>query len=236
VVQSKYVKRILIVAALPRELAPLTRDWDRKEIAAQNRRVLVWESDRAIAACAGIGSIAARVATDAAYKAAKGEISLIISAGLAGALSPALHVADIVQPATLTDGVDGLSIQTAAGGQGTLITAGSLAEETHKRSLARGGALAVDMEAFAVADVARIHGVPFIAIKSISDDINFKLPPLGRFITPEGEFQTGRFVLWTMLRPWCWLTVIQLGRNTAAAVRTLTQAVENTVANQPNYP
>jgi hypothetical protein len=229
------MKKDLIITALPRELAPLVRGWKHREIPAQSRRVHIWESDRAIAACAGIGGIAARVATDAAFKAANGEVSLIISAGLAGALSADLRVADIVQPAIITDGVDGLTIRTAAG-QGTLITTGSLAEEAHKRSLGRSGALAVDMEAFAVADVARIYGVPFLAIKSISDDLAFKLPSLGRFISPEGEFQTGNFVLWTVLRPWCWLTVIQLGRNTTAAVRSLTQAVENTVANHLNHP
>jgi hypothetical protein len=87
------------------------------------------------------------------------------------------------------------------------------------------------MEAFAVADVARVYGVPFIAIKSISDELDFKLPPLGRFISPEGQFRTGQFVVWTLLRPWCWQTVIQLGRNSAAAVRSLTQVLENTVQN-----
>jgi adenosylhomocysteine nucleosidase len=229
------MKKVLIVAALPRELAPLVRGWKHNETSAQGRRVQLWESDRAIAVCAGIGGIVARIATDAAYKAANGEISLIISAGLAGALSPDLRVADIVQPAVITDGVDGLSLQTAAG-EGILITSGSLAEETHKRSLARRGALAVDMEAFAVADVARIYGVPFIAIKSISDDLAFKLPPLGRFISAEGQFQTGKFILWTAIRPWSWLTVIQLGRNTASAVRALAQTLENKVANHPNYP
>lgn len=228
------MKKPLVIAALPRELAPLVHGWTHKKIPGQGRGVHIWESDRAFAACAGIGGMSARIATDAAYKEANGNISLIISAGLAGALSPDLRVADIVQPATVTDGVDGLSIQTSAG-HGTLVTSGSLAEEVHKQSLARTGALAVDMEAFAVADVARIYGVPFIAMKSISDDLAFDLPPLGRFISADGQFQAGKFVLWTILRPWCWLTVIQLGRNTAAAVQTLTQAIENTVTNHPHY-
>jgi uridine phosphorylase len=229
------VKRVLIIAALPRELALLTRGWKRKEIFAQNRTVTLWESDRAIAACAGIGGISARIATDAAYKSANGEISLIISAGLAGALTPDLRVADIVQPATISDGVDGLSLPTASG-QGTLITSGALAEQTHKHALARNGALAVDMEAFAVADVARIYGIPFIALKSISDELDFNLPPLGRFISPEGRFVTGKFVVWTAMRPWYWQTVIQLGRNTDSAVRSLTQAVENTIRNHQYNP
>jgi adenosylhomocysteine nucleosidase len=225
------MKKVLIIAALERELDPLTRGWKRRTLSAPNRTVTLWESDHALAACAGIGGISARIATDTAYKALNGEVSLIISAGLAGALTPNLRVADIVQPAMITDGVDGLSLPTA-NGKGTLITTGALAEQSDKRSLARNGALAVDMEAFAVADVARIHGVPFIAIKSISDDLDFKLPPLGRFISAEGQFMTGRFVLWTAMRPWYWPTVIQLGRNTDSAVRSLTQALENTIRNQ----
>jgi len=229
------MKRALIIAALPRELEPLTRGWKRREFTAQNRNVTLWESDHAIAACAGIGGICARIATDAAYKAANGDVSLIISAGLAGALSPDLRVADIVQPAIVTDGVDGLSINTAEG-SGTLITSGAIATALDKESLARSGARAVDMEAFAVADVARVYSVPFIAIKSISDELAFRLPPLGRFISPEGQFRTGQFILWTTLRPWCWQTVIQLGRNTAAAVRSLTQALENTIRNHTQQP
>lgn len=229
------MKKILIIAALPRELESLTRGWQRRELTAQNRTVTLWESDRAIAACAGIGGICARIATDAAYKAANGDVSLIISAGLAGALSPDLRIADIVQPAVVADGVDGLSITTAHG-TGTLITSGAIATAPDKQSLARPGALAVDMEAFAVADVARVYGIPFLAVKSISDELDFSLPPLGRFISPEGQFRTGQFVLWTLLRPWCWQTVIQLGRNTSAALRTLTQALENTIRNHFGNP
>lgn len=229
------MKKIVIIAALPRELESFTRGWTRRKLTAQNRTVTLWESERAIAACAGIGSISARIATDAAYKAAKSDVSLIISAGLAGGLTPDLRVADIVQPAVVADGVDGLSITTAAG-TGTLITSGAIATAPDKHSLARSGAFAVDMEAFAVADVARVYGVPFLAIKSISDELAFKLPPLGRFISAEGQFRTGQFILWTAMRPWCWQTVIQLGRNTSAAVHSLTQALENTVQNHARQP
>lgn len=229
------MKKVLVIAALPRELEPLARGWQRKQFTAQNRTVTIWVSDRAIAACAGIGGICARIATDAAYKAANGGASYIVSAGLAGALSPDLRVADIVQPAVVFDGVDGLSITTVQG-TGTLITSGAIATAPDKHSLARSGALAVDMEAFAVADVARVYGVPFLALKSISDELAFKLPPLGRFISPEGQFRTGQFILWTLLRPWCWQTVIQLSRNSAAAVRALTQAIEKTLQNQVGNP
>ena len=229
------MKKTLIIAALPRELETLARGWTRRKLTAQNRTVMIWESDHAIAACAGIGSISARIATDAAYKAANGDVSLIISAGLAGGLTPDLRVADIVQPAVVFDGVDGLSITTVQG-TGTLITSGAIATAPDKHSLARARALAVDMEAFAVADVARVYGVPFLAIKSISDELAFKLPPLGQFISPEGQFRTGQFILWTLLRPWCWQTVIQLGRNGAAAVHSLTQALQNTVQNHARQP
>ncbi len=229
------MQKVLIIAALPRELSLFVKGWTRRRLTLQGREVQIWESENALAACAGIGGVSARIATDAAYKAAHGEAALIISAGLAGALSPELKVADIVQPATITDGVDGLSIPTAQG-TGTLITSGAVAGKSEKISLSHSGAEAVDMEAFAVADVARIHGMPFIAIKSISDALDQSLPPFGRFISAEGQFQTGRFVLWTAIRPWCWLTVIQLGRNTAAALRTLTQALENAIRNQPHHP
>src|SRR4051812_28812456 len=111
VVQSNYVKRILIIAALDRELSSLVRGCSHQRITSQSRTVSIWESDRIVAACAGVGGISARVATDVAYKTANGDVAYIVSTGLAGGLTPALGVAAIVQPAIVKDGVDGLAIQ-----------------------------------------------------------------------------------------------------------------------------
>ena len=48
----------------------------------------------------------------------------------------------------------------------------------------------VDMEGAAVAQVAKEHGLEFAAVKAISDDADFPMPPLNRFIDENGKFAT----------------------------------------------
>src|SRR5205823_8077584 len=88
---------------------------------------------------------------------------------------------------------------------------------------------AVDMEAFAVADVARIYNVPFIAMKAISDEFDFDLPPLGRFITDRGDFCMAAFVAYAAIRPWIWPTVMRLNKNSQLAIKQLCNALEQTI-------
>ncbi|HEY4052178.1 MAG TPA: hypothetical protein VGL74_00450, partial [Terriglobales bacterium] len=82
------------------------------------------------------------------------------------------------------------------------------------------GAHAVDMEGASVARAAETHGLPFVAIKSISDDVDFELPEMMPFFR-DGQFQTVRFVLHVAFRPWLWLRVFRLARNTKLASENL---------------
>lgn len=216
------MKRLAIIAALEREVAGLVRGWTHTVTSAQNRSVHIYESDAALVAFAGIGVINARIAAAAAYAQAQGNVAQFISAGLAGALVPELETGDIVTPRLILDEVDGGQIE-AASGEGTLVTASSITGADAKRALAtRHAARAVDMEAYAVADVARIYGVPFIAVKAISDRLDFPMPPLSRFVSDNGQFQTAKFALYTALRPWTMPAVLALGRHSALASERLT--------------
>jgi adenosylhomocysteine nucleosidase len=83
--------------------------------------------------------------------------------------------------------------------------------------------LIVDMEAAGVARVAQQFNVGFRCVKAISDELDFAMPPLDRFIDDHGKFQTGRFAGWVALRPQHWANVIRLGRNSSRATRALSQ-------------
>jgi adenosylhomocysteine nucleosidase len=85
---------------------------------------------------------------------------------------------------------------------------------------------AVDMEAAAVAKGAEARGIRFSALKVISDSVDFDMPPTDRFVTSEGQFRSGRFVLFAALRPWVWGTVATLAKNSKAATRVLCRALE----------
>ena len=47
------------------------------------------------------------------------------------------------------------------------------------------------MEAAAVARLAAMRGIPFYCIKGVSDGFTDNLPDFNRFISPQGQFQTG---------------------------------------------
>ena len=46
--------RVAIIAALPREVAPLVRAWQRATV-SDREGTGIWESDQAIVVCAGMG-------------------------------------------------------------------------------------------------------------------------------------------------------------------------------------
>jgi adenosylhomocysteine nucleosidase len=215
------VKKLAIVAALEREVGPLVKNWRVTSVTAQKRTIKMFENENVVVACGGIGVVNARIAADAVYRHAGSNIGLFISAGLAGALIPEFAVGEIFSPGFVVDDVDGGRIQTS-GGEGTLVTASSIVNAVSKRRLAQKHiARAVDMEAYAVADVARVYSVPFVAVKAISDTLDFAMPPLSRFLNPEGEFNTFGFAVFAAMRPWLWSTVIQLGKNSGFATQRL---------------
>ena len=70
-----------------------------------------------------------------------------------------------------------------------------LATGTAKRHLrTQYGADAIDMEAAGAAGGGR-HGIPFLAVKAISDEDDFAMPDLEPYIDAQGLFHTLRFVL-----------------------------------------
>lgn len=227
------MSKLLLISSLDREIAPLVRGWKRSERVEQKRKVVFFESDNAIAAYAGMGVISARIAADSAYKYACSNVAAMVSAGLAGALKPELNVGDILQPAVVRDAVDNLKIETRLG-KGTLVTASSIASRDYKQQLAaQFQADAVDMEAYAVADVAQVYGVPFAAIKVISDELDFEMPPLNRFVTPDGEFRTAAFAFHVATRPWLIPATVALGKNSAKAVESLCARLQKLVNDGP---
>jgi adenosylhomocysteine nucleosidase len=90
-----------------------------------------------------------------------------------------------------------------------------------KRQLGKSyGAHLVDMEGAAVARAAEVHGLQFLAVKAISDDLNFEIAGLNRFVR-SGGMSTGRLILYLVPRPWLWPKMIRLARNTRLASENL---------------
>lgn len=220
--------KIAIIAALERELLPLVKTWRKSAVQQGGRNFVFYESNYAVAVCGGIGAESARRAAEVAVRKYSPEV--LISAGVAGALAAELHVGETIFPATVIDMGDGSRHETAIGpspvaktvlGRTVLATYGEVATAAQKRQLAKSyGAHAVDMEAAAVARAAESHNLLFIAVKAISDELEFEIPGLGGFVR-NGRFRTGAFVAYIVVRPWLWLATLRLARNTKLASENL---------------
>lgn len=226
-----------MVAALEHEVEPLIRDWKVRWIEHEGRQFRVFENGQAALVCGGIGAEAARRATEAMIQTLKPD--RILSVGFVGALDPALRVADVLEPRSIINARDGSCIDTGRG-SATLVSSSEVANPEQKRKLRElYGASAVDMEAAAVARGAEVRGVKFCAVKVVSDEAGFSLPPVAKFVSPEGRFRTARFAVHVALRPWLWSAAITLGRNSRKASRALSSALakylENMAPGQPAH-
>jgi adenosylhomocysteine nucleosidase len=216
--------KVAMVAALEREVRPLVKGWRRVEREHEGRRFEFFENSRAVLAVGGIGAGPARRATEAAIALYQPE--LVMSVGFAGALDSALKVGEVFSPSRVIDANDGSSVDTGTG-RGVLVSAATIAGAEQKRKLAESyGAQAVDMEAAAVARGAQARGARFVAVKAISDDSDFTMPEMAHFVSEEGQFRAGRFAVFTVPRPWLWLRVIRLARNSAKASAALCVELE----------
>src|SRR4051812_43636854 len=223
------MSKLAIIAAAEIEVAPLVRGWKRSRTNAQRHEVDIFEANDVVVAIAGMGPIAGRIAADTAYKRCNGGVREFLSVGFAGAMSSALKVGDILEPKKIVCAADDTEISNATG-ISTLVSAGAVAGHEQKIMLAsKHGADAVDMEAYSVADVARIYAAPFRAIKVISDELDFPMPPLGRFIDEKDRFQTGSFVIYTAIRPWIWPTVWRLARNSRRGSHALCEHLKQEI-------
>jgi len=213
------MSRVAIVAALEREVRPLIKGWRISERQHDGRTYRFYEADEAVLVCGGIGPEAARRAAEATI--AIFQPAVIFSAGFAGALDSELKVGDIVRPQRVINASDGSSV-ALEGGEGVLVSFSSVANPGQKARLRESfSADAVDMEAAAVARAAHAHGIEFAVVKAISDEFAFDFPSTERFIAADGRFSEARFALFAAARPWLWLRVLRLIRNSGRAARTL---------------
>ena len=223
--------RPVIIAALPREIASLVarRGWraDEKLLA---RKIHLFEHEDAIVACAGMGAHRASLAVEAALSLSPA--SELISVGWAGSCTDWYHVGDVIRANIVVDAKTGERYFTEEKGQSkrgqeTVVTVASPASAKEKLRLGLSyAAAAVDMEAAAVARIARARELPFYAIKAISDDADFELPNMQRFTTPDGQFREAAFGLHVALRPALWKLVLTLAKSSKLAAQHLCAEIE----------
>jgi len=195
-------------------------------------------ADGTLVASSGMGSAAATTAAQALVDAGA---SGLMSFGLAGGLDPSLRAGSIVLPSAVIS-ADGARFPTAAdwrarlvaalagtrGAPGPLI-AGTLLGSTQAIDTLEGkaaafkltGAVAVDMESLAVAQVAAGHSLPFIAVRVIVDTAADVLPRAVVAASTGGQVRIGRLLGELALAPVDCIAMIRLARRYRAATRAM---------------
>jgi adenosylhomocysteine nucleosidase len=216
-------KPIAIVAAMRVELAPLLGKTQSQDVDG----VELFELPEALVAIGGIGEKRARQAAEVVVEHAQPK--LLVSAGIAGAVSPRLKVGDVGRIREVVDVATGDRYLTR-GGKWVLATSQDVSDAAEKQSLlTKYGADVVDMEGAAEARVAKERGLEFAAVKAISDDASFVMPPLNRFIDGNGRLETRRFLFYVALHPKWWATLGTMRKNSKIASANLCQALEHLI-------
>jgi nucleoside phosphorylase len=227
------MSKIAIIAAMEREIAPLVRGWQRGTLSSGQREFRCFERDGVVAVISGIGCNNAELAARALV--AQYRPAILISVGLAGALIRSLKAGSVFTPNVVVDAADGAEYRCTADSNhvsgGVLVSAGEIAGTQAKQELVnRFHGLVVDMEAAGVAKAAQEAQIGFRCVKAISDEADFIMPPMGKFLNAAGEFQSGKFALWAAVRPWQWLGVVALARNSKRAIQALCKRLQADLA------
>jgi len=226
--------RLAIIAAMPSELKPLVADWPHSTRAGIHFWAQRNEDEEWIAACAGAGHVAATRAFAGIEDG--GPVDLVFSVGWAGALRTEIATGSAHNVAGVIDVRTGERFHCEAGtGDLWLATSPKVADRTEKRRLATTYNTAlVDMEAAAIARLAAMRGIPFYAIKGVSDGANDRLPDFNPFLTADGRFRLVPFALSTLLRPWYWPALLRMGDNSRKASQSIAELFREFLKEQPD--
>ena len=161
----------------------------------------------------GIG--AANAARTAAAVAAEAPEALI-SAGFCGALVDDLRVGDLVAADVVVDertgdrfAADPRLLAAAPGRRGAMVSAERIARTPADR--ARLDGLAVDMESAALARAAGEAGIPFLALRAVTDERHHRLPDFDKVMNAAGRLTPGAGLVHFVLHPRELPALVRLG-------------------------
>lgn len=205
-----------------------------------NKRVVLGERT-AIWLC-GMGNEAARKAAEG-LKASGA--SALVSFGFAGALDSNLRPGDLVLPDTI-HGRQSLPVDPGWRSRlrkclpaslnvlsGVLATSDIvLCSANAKREFGRAtGACAVDMESGPVAEAAAVARIPFLAVRVISDAVEFSPPPvLLNVIRPDGGADLSRLLPLLLRGAVTPSTLLRLAKESRVACATLSSVARHAEA------
>jgi adenosylhomocysteine nucleosidase len=158
-------------------------------------------------------------------------LQALVAAGFCGGLDPRLRVGDLVAAEEVLDEVSGERfpadpqlLEAAPGRRGTLVSARRIARTPAERAGLPG--LAVDLESAALAGAARAAGVPFLALRAVTDEARHRLPDFDRLMDAAGRLTPGAGLLHFILHPREVPALVRLGPAARTAGRALRSGLE----------
>ncbi len=172
----------------------------------------------------GMGPDAARANTERLLRDSPPP-ALIVSVGICGGLRDGLNVGDIIVPCEVVT-VDRQSWKCepiALPATGRLLSVNRLVSsvEEKRRLHIEHAADIVDMEAASIAAICAERGIPFAAIKAISDTATDSLPTELEQFAPNGHVRIGQLLLAIAKRPRLIADLLRLQRTTSIAIARL---------------
>jgi len=241
---------VLIFYAFARELAHFKRRLEgRSALTGEGLRGLRGRLDGAELAliATGIGTTRARMAARRAFEVLPGS-KLVISAGVAGALSEGLKPGDLVladrmmlggKESSSADHIMSLDPDQvraaeqalrAAGlsfATGAMLTASRVLADSAAKRLAKeqSGAIAVDMESAALGIEARARGIPFVCVRAVLDAVDDEVPA-AELAGADGEVRPLAATRFLIRHPATLLKLLRLMRNLSRATAALAEALD----------
>ena len=220
-----------IIAALESEASTLGP-------AVRRRDGLSSLGDVALLAVGGMGGIGAAMAARSLIDAGAAGL---MSYGLAGGLDPSLRAGCLVLPSEVIsrEGAQFLTsvewrerLHRIIAGQRPVVAGKLLTDATPIGAVAdkanafrETGAVAVDMESLAIAEVAAAHSLPFIAVRVIVDTARDVLPRAVVAASSGGQLNVPRLIGGLAAAPLDVFALIRLAQRHRAATRSLAAAV-----------
>jgi adenosylhomocysteine nucleosidase len=170
------------------------------------------------------------------------EHPLVISAGVCGALDPAVSCGSLILPETVIGSrgeryavahhrhhVAALSDRGLRFATGTLATVAEVAATPAAKARLREatGAVAVDMESAPILRAAAEAGCPGLVLRGVSDDAGDSLSPeLAALVTAEGRVRKARAAATVLRQPAILPKALRLQRATQGALATVADALQ----------
>ena len=229
---QRNLQRIGIVAALDQEIRELKEAMERPAVESFGHlKVFTGRlfSKELTIILSGVGKKGAEGATDRLISSF--DPKLLISAGYSGALSPELSIGDIVIAKRFLLESGGKKtfpppvgfLPPPPGRWGDIYTSNRfIPTAREKLKLGREtGTISVDMESFYVGRRACEKEIPFLSIRSISDDTKNDLPHIPGLVDKKGNFKMRRAIPYFLSHPMMTVSGIGLLINSKRAAHSL---------------